>query len=445
MSYYSLLQFSKWMGWQGLADEAITGVSVDSRLIQPGHLFFALEGANTDGHLFLKEVAEKKAAGAVVSKNYPGRIEGLPLIKVDNVLLALQSLCQKMMESRKQKIVAVTGSVGKTTTKDFITTLLSEKYKVASTPGNSNSQIGLPLSLFNHTKGNEEILVLEMGMTHPGQISRLVQLAPPDIAVLTKVALVHACNFDSLEGIAQAKSEIFSHTKTSTAIFDRHNVNYRQLMKLDNKKRINFAIQCNDSSYNLNFKDGIVEIKTAGEEFVYDFWKIPGKHNLHNYLASIVVARELSLSWEEIRKGTARLSLPERRLQKVEKEGLLFINDSYNASPESVKAALKSIPEPAKGRRKIAVLGEMLELGKFSRPCHLETARFALRHLDALFCYGQECYPMKEIWEQAGKPVCWASDRAGILDSLRKMVCAGDVILLKGSRSKEVWKVLEEL
>lgn len=433
------------MGDPVVEEKEITGVAVDSRLVQPGHLFFALEGEKTNGHLFLKEVVQKQGAAAVVHKSYPHTIEGLPLIKVDDVLTTLQTLCKKMMEERKQKIVAITGSIGKTTTKDFTRTLLSQKYQVASTPGNSNSQIGLPLAIFNHTTGKEDVLVLEMGMTLSGEISRLVQMIPPDIAVLTKTALVHAMNFNSLEEIGRAKAEIFSHPKTTIAIFDRYCINYREIKKGKELKTLTFALESKDADYSLVVKQDKVEISSPEGEYTLAVPKIPGKHNLHNYLAAVVTARALSLSWEEIKQGTALLSLPERRLQPIEKNGILFINDSYNASPAAVKAALKSLPAPKPGGKKIAVLGEMLELGKFSRPCHIDVGTFALRHLDYLFCYGQECSHIKRVWDQAGKPATWGMERSEILEELRRTAQEGDVVLLKGSRSKQVWKVLEEL
>lgn len=176
-------------------DFVFNNVCVDSRLISPGDLFVALPGNQTDGHHFLPQAKACGAVAAVVCSSYRGPDFGLPLIAVPDTLKFLQESARKKVKESRSKVVAVTGSVGKTTTKDFITHLVSQKYRVASTPGNSNSQIGLPLALLNHFEGTEEIVVVEMGMTLPGQIAGLVSIAPPDIAVITSVALVHAAFF----------------------------------------------------------------------------------------------------------------------------------------------------------------------------------------------------------------------------------------------------------
>lgn len=209
------------LGLPKTGEAIVRGVAVDSRQIKPGDLFFALPGAKADGHTFLEEAAKKGAAGAVVHHSYNGADFGLPLIKSDDVLQTLQELARKKVESARPRIVGITGSLGKTTTKEFVTTLLKAKYRVAASPGNSNSQIGLPLAILNHSGEGDEILVLEMGMTHPGEIHKLVSIAPPEVAVVTKVALVHACNFESIEEIAHAKGEIFSHPLTKMGIYNK--------------------------------------------------------------------------------------------------------------------------------------------------------------------------------------------------------------------------------
>jgi UDP-N-acetylmuramoyl-tripeptide--D-alanyl-D-alanine ligase len=421
------------------------GVCVDSRLLEPGQLFFALPGMHVDGHRYLAEAASKGAVAAVVNREYAGEDFGLPLLRVENGLLALQGLAKKVLGQRSSQVVAVTGSYGKTTTKDFVSTILMDRFKIASSPGNSNSQIGLPLAILNHTSGDEELLILEMGMTHPGQLSALVDIAPPVIALITAIGLVHACNFDSLVQIAQAKAEIFSHPKTQLGIFHHEILSSGEVRQIGSCRKLTFSETSKEADYVLERRKDRLHVHEKGTETAYlPLLSIPGEHYHHNFLAAIAVARALNMSWEEIADRQPFLQLPERRLQFVEKKGVLFIDDSYNASEMTVKAALRSMPQPKSGRRKVAVIGEMLELGKFSKRCHLEVGEFAMKHVDWMLCLGTECAPIYTCWTQAGRPVVWENERSALVSTLRSHLRPGDVVLLKGSRLKQLWKILEE-
>lgn len=424
----------------------IEGVSVDSRAIRSGELFVALVGERVDGHTYLPEVQKKGACAAIVSKAYHGPDYGMPLIRVEDPLHALQDLAKAVLSQQNARVVAVTGSIGKTTTKEFIKTLLSKRYRVAASPGNSNSQVGVPLAILNHTTGEEEIIVLEMGMTMPGQISRLVQIAPPEVAVLTTVALVHACNFDRLEDIARAKGEIFSHFKTKLGLLHREICNYEDILQIGSCRKVSFSTTAKEADYYLNKQENNT-IFSALEKQAFCLGKLtlPGEHNLHNFLAATAVARYFNVPWEDIKASLKDLALPDKRLQFIQKSGMTFLNDSYNASELSVKAALETLPEAEAGGSKIAVLGSMMELGKFSDDCHRRVGEFALNHVEKVYCLGEECRPIYEVWKKAGKPVDLFTDRKSLVDYLRQILKPSDVVLLKGSRSKELWKVLEEL
>lgn len=432
------------------ASTPVTGVAVDSRLLQPGQLFFAIPGAQTDGHHYLEQVAAQQAAGAVVSISYKGPSFGLPLVRSENPLLALQQLARADLAQRRSKVIAITGSVGKTTTKDFVSTLLSQKYKIACTPGNSNSQIGMPLALLNHTEGNEDFFILEMGMTHPGNIAQLTTIAPPFLVMITQVALVHAANFHSLEEIADTKGEILDHPATEAAFLCCDHPFFLKLSKRGCAHKIGYSSVDPKSDFYISVDGDSATVYAQGEAIPIGKIPVPGEHNRVNLLAAIACARYLEMSWEQIKNGLRLLKLPERRLEVISKRDVLFVNDSYNASEISLKAALKSLPNPAKGGRTIAVLGEMLELGKFSEECHLEVAKVAASHVDAVLCIGEGCAPIYDHWNSLKRPVFWVKKRSEegrqqLTLELKQVVRPGDVVLLKGSRSNQLWKILEEV
>nr|MBA3816683.1 UDP-N-acetylmuramoyl-tripeptide--D-alanyl-D-alanine ligase [Parachlamydiaceae bacterium] len=280
----------------------ISGVSVDSRLSTNGDLFFALPGAMVDGHSFLADVATKGAVAAVVKCDYAGPNYGMELLHSEDVLASLQLLAHNFVKQSRAITVAVTGSVGKTTTKDFITTLLKSKYKVSSSPGNSNSQVGLPLAILNHSTLEEDFLVLEMGMTHPGQIAKLVQIAPPSLAVITSIALVHAGNFDSIEEIARAKAELFSHPDTKLGIYPKEYNFGEVLSKTGSSRKLAFSTKLSTADYFLDTLKDNLTLFTHGESLSqFPLSNLPGEHNHHNFLAAAVAARNLGMSWEEIR------------------------------------------------------------------------------------------------------------------------------------------------
>ena len=430
------------LGKETKSKAIVKGVAVDTRLTRPGDLFFALPGDRVDGHTFLEQAAKSGAAGAVVKTGYQEESFGLALIHVDDVLEALQNLAKNILQRSHARIVAVTGSLGKTTTKGFIVSLLKNKYRVTASPGNSNSQIGLPLAIINEVTLEEDLIVLEMGMTLPGQISKLIQIAPPHIAVVTTVALVHACSFDSIDDIARAKSEIFTHPATEIGIYHRDVDHQGVLSQSGVCEKLSFSTTSPEADFYMT-SDAIIGPSKIPEHFPP--LAIPGAHNKHNFLCAVAVAKCLGMSTEEIIAAQAQLELPERRLQFIEKCGALFINDAYNASELSIKAALNSLPEPKPGGKKIAVLGGIVELGKFSEACHRAVGEYALDRVDHLFCFGDDCLPIAERWLAVERRVVWGENRGEVVAALRKELQPGDVVLLKGSRAKEVWKVLDEL
>lgn len=430
-----------------LPNAQIPGYCVDSRNLKRGELFFALKGERIDGHDYLFEAEQKGAAAAVVSCKYMGAEPSrLPLIRVSNPLHSLQKIARHVLAAGHSRIVAITGSLGKTTTKEFVNTLLKEKYITATSPGNNNSQVGLPLSILNHTNGNEEILIFEMGMSQPGHLSGLIEIAPPEVSVLTSVALVHACNFNSIEDIAWAKSEIFGCNATRLGIICHDIPIYEDILSVGSCRKQSFSRLSQNADYSIDLENqNLLKANLESKSIFLDGFNIPGKHNLLNLLAAVAVARYFHVTWEEIRQRLPLLQLPDKRLQLVARNGILFINDSYNAAEPSVIAALENMPKPMGQGRRIAVLGGMAELGKFSNDCHRRVGEHALNHVEEMYCLGEECQPIYESWKIFGRKVELFHDFSDLLDCLKKALKPSDVVLIKGSNAKQMWKIIEEI
>lgn len=443
---HTLRQVAMYLNLKTGIAASVNGVNIDTRILKPGDLFFALKGDRVDGHNFLSEAASKRASAAIVASTYEGPCYGLPILKVEDPLQALQELTKEVLKEQKPRIVAVTGSVGKTTTKEFISTFLRSRYKLASSLGNYNSQAGIPLTILNHTTGAEEVLVLEMGMTLPGHLARLVQIAPPEVAVLTAVTLVHAVNFKGVEEIAWTKSEIFSSPQTRLAILPREVTAYQEIINQYSSNFVSYSTCQTEADYYLNpEKPSLLYAHKESLQRHLPSLQVPGKHNLSNLLAAISVARYFSLSWEEIAALIPALSLIPNRLQFIEHQEMLFLNDAYNACELSTKAALDTLPLAQAPGRKIAVLGSMLELGKFSDESHQRVGEYAVECVDQLYCLGEECLPMHRQFQKAGKPSQLFLERLDLVEHLRKILKPLDVVLLKGSCSKELWKILDEI
>ncbi|CCB85837.1 UDP-N-acetylmuramoyl-tripeptide--D-alanyl-D-alanine ligase [Parachlamydia acanthamoebae] len=429
-------------------DSFTPSVVVDSRLLQKNDLFIALPGEKTDGHHFLNEVEKKGAAAAIVSNDFLRQNKTnfhMPILGVDDVLEALQKLAQEYLKQRQVKIVAITGSVGKTTTKHLLFQLLQKHFSVAFSPGNQNSQIGLPLSILNHYHGHEDVLILEMGMTAQGHIQKLIEIAPPDIAIVTALELVHVAGVHSLENIAHAKREILTHPKTMLGLIPSEIPFYALLHETGTCRKQSFSTLSIQADYCLHEQDQHLQIRDSqGLSPLLPRLPFLGKHNQHNFLAAISACRALGMTWSDIQQVIPTLTLPERRLEQVIKKGILFINDSYNAALTSVKAALDALPPPLQfSGKRIGVIGEMVELGTFSEACHREVGILSLAKLDLMICYGDGCLPIEEVWKKHNKPVHLTLTFEQVIAELKQHVLPGDVVLLKGSNKKQLWKVLE--
>jgi UDP-N-acetylmuramoyl-tripeptide--D-alanyl-D-alanine ligase len=420
----------------------ISNYQIDSRCVGEGSLFFALPGAKVNGHAFLQEVRQKGAVGAVVSQDYQGPDYGLVLLRVADVGGALRALARQFLVEHPAQVIGVTGSVGKTTTKECIAALLGGKFRVGKSPASYNTKLTLPQTLLNR-EGGEGVLVLEMGASEPGDISRLIDVAPPLIAVLTKVGLCHVENYPAgLDQIAEEKGKIFSHPHTRLAVFDH--ALQPQFAHLSIEK-ISFSLEDRTADYFLSPLDAKFAVDERGvRAHVFDL-PFRESHWLHDFLAAVAVARSMGIAWDEIQRRIAEIKRPKMRFERLEKEGVLFINDAYNANPESMRAALSSLPAPKEGGKKIAVLGTMKELGDFSEREHRELGRFAQKYVDHLLVLGEEATPLYEGFAEVQKPAELFLHISDIALRLQELMRPGDTVLVKGSRSLQMETVFNLL
>lgn len=418
-----------------LGAKRIAGFSIDSRTIKEGELFCAIIGERHDGHEHFEEAVKRGASALLVERKVNSSV---PVIVVESVEHALKKAASEVYRGSKVKGIAVTGSNGKTTTKEFMAQLLEGAFK---TPGNANSQVGLPLALLNGLRGNEPYAILEMGMSKPGEIANLVKVAPPHVAVINTVSYCHAENFPLLKDIAKAKAEIFSHESTIHKLYHRP---IEMLLSKELSGAIPFDLNAKELPFTIVCEQGHYYFYEQGQK--HDLGSIPFReeHLLHNLLAALAGLSLAGVPIERVLTKISQLKLPEKRFQLVQKQGALYVNDAYNASPESMKAALKSLPKPIGFGKRIGVLGSMKELGKFSENCHREVGKFSLQVLDELICFGKECAPLVDEWKKAGREVYFTEDFDELKSRLSHIVKRDDVVLLKGSNSNQLWKLVEE-
>lgn len=428
---------------------SVLGFAIDSRKIEPGALFFALPGEKADGHQFLEQVAQKGACGAVVSEAYRGEDFGLVLLKVKEVRQALHALAKEAFKVRKETVVAITGSMGKTTTKEFVAELLSAKFRVHKTPGNWNSQLTLPLTLL-HLKEEADILVLEMGMSQKGHIEKLVELAPPDIGVVTRIAPAGMEDFQGgLHAIASAKGEIFTHPKTKIGVISGNAARYGEILYRGTCSKVIYGwkeelIDYRLADYVMEKEKGAVRIQERDHSISPPLsLSFDASHLQENFLAAVAVGRILGLSWWEIQEKSKMLAPFPKRFEKIEREGVIFIQDCYNANPDSVCAALKNTPKPERGGRFIGVLGMMPDLGSHADYYHRYVGEFSQNYLDHVLSIGEAAKSLVQAFSSSGKPAEHFSDLSSIKHRLFELVKPGDVVLIKGSNSLKLWEILD--
>ena len=432
-------------------DLTVGGVSIDSRRINPGDMFIALEGESFDGHDFISRAIENGAA-LVVAQKVLNECR-IPYILVEDTLKALQEIARYYRNKFHIPFVAITGSSGKTTTKDMIASVLSQRFRVLKTEGNLNNAIGLPLTLLN-LQYSHEIAVLEMGMNSPGEISLLSDIVRQDISVISNIGTAHIEMLGSRENILKAKLEIFSYFDSgSTAVINGDN---DMLASFDSKEYMIVRYGLDESNdiyaYGIEEKGEEGIVFTVDIEGVPESFKVllPGMHNVYNALSAIAIARFFGMEAEDIRKGLMSFKPSKMRMDIINlRSGIKIINDAYNANPESMRAAMNVLQSLKSQRRSVCILGDMLELGDSSEREHYGIGEYAAATgVDVIAAIGNFADAVKRGAEASGKDskniyVFPAKEEAVL--HLGKILKPGDVVLVKGSRSIKMEYIVDFL
>jgi UDP-N-acetylmuramoyl-tripeptide--D-alanyl-D-alanine ligase len=430
--------------------EQITqGYSIDSRTVGPGELFFAVKGERLDGHDFVSAALERCAVAAVVRKDQRSRYpETFPILAVDDTLVALQTLATAVRKVWGKPLVGVTGSVGKTTTKEAIAHVLGTKFRVLKSEGNFNNHFGLPLMLLK-LEPEHDVAVIEMGMSHAGEIRALAKIAQPEIGVVTNVAPVHLEFFDSLAGIARAKYELIESLPSSGAAVLNADDEYVSQFGRDFKGQI---IRYGMSPTADVRAENIQSRGVQGSQFdilaagMRETARLPlvGEHNILNALAAVSVGLARGMKLQETVAALATLSPADKRGQVLQLGNITVVNDCYNSNPQALKAMVEALAG-MKATRRIVVAGEMLELGSAGEEMHRAAGQeIAGRRIDVLVGVRGQAQAMVDSARAAGMHALFTATPEEAAEWLARETRDGDVVLLKASRGVKLEKALEK-
>ena len=450
-------------------DQVITDAAIDSRQVIPGALFVALPGENVDGHDYVGEAFERGASVALVERDMsadfpvldlrePTAIEQIEVIDlpiclwVSDSLEALQRIARRWRDTLSVRVIGVTGSVGKSTTKELTAEVLEQRYRTMKNPGNLNNEIGLPLSLLRLTEAHERA-VLEMGFYVPGEIALLCEIAQPQVGVITNISQVHLERAGTMEAIVQGKGELVESLPPApdgVAVLNFDDLLTRQMAERTQATVFYYGLAPEADLWASEIRglglEGVRFVMNYRGESIYIRVPLLGRHSVHTALRAAAVGLVEGLSWEEI-VGGLQSSQSQLRLVAVQgPKGALLIDDTYNAAPPSVIAALNLLAE-LDGRR-VAVLGDMLELGEYEERGHRMVGARAAQVADELVTVGRRAQWIANEALLAGlmeSQVVVLEDSQAAIEYLRDCVGANDVVLIKGSRGVNMDQIVVEL
>jgi UDP-N-acetylmuramoyl-tripeptide--D-alanyl-D-alanine ligase len=433
----------------GDAESAISRVSTDSRTLQRGDLFVPIRGENFDGHQFVEQAAQRGATGALVEQEWSGSVpETFALIRVADTLVGYQQIAAHYRKSLGLKVIAITGSNGKTSTKDFVAAALGRHFRVTKTEGNFNNHVGLPRTILD-ANSEHQIAVWELGMNHPGEIAALAALAAPDAGIITNIGIAHIEFMGSREAIALEKGALAESIGAEGTVILNGDDPFSEGIAARTRAKIVLAgvqrgaVRAEDIRQNASGSEFTI---LEGAHRCRAQLPVPGLHMVQNALLAVAAGRVFGLSIEECAAGLASTPLTKARLQLRDLRGVQFLDDSYNANPESMKAALHTLVELDADGKRIAVLGQMSELGVTSEEGHADVGRTAAElRIDHLITVGELGAEISRAANSAGLQritnVATQSEAAELLSDIAE---PGDLVLVKGSRSARMEHVLEE-
>lgn len=443
-----LTEIADWIQVEGQHMEGIIvhGASIDSRTIKKGDLFIPFRGEQVNGHKYVEQAIEKGAVASLWMKEEPNPPEHLPLIFVDDPEFALQEIARTYRGLLGCKVIGITGSNGKTSTKDLIASVLSPYFNVRKTVGNYNNELGMPLTILSLDE-ETEFAVLEMGMSNFGEISFLSKLARPHYVVITNIGEAHLQDLGSREGIAKAKFEIVDGLVPGGKLFyDGDEILLNEFISQttgielfsfgkDDRSALSYQSVQSVENGSLFTTVGIIE-----DEFMIPVY---GSHQVQNTLAAILLANQIGICVEDIQKALSKATLTDMRMQPLlSKSGVLFINDAYNSAPTSLSAALDFISETELRSKKWVILGDMLELGENEKTYHESFAGQLINmNLEGVLLYGELMESLYKELQKCGAKMklVWSKDDfEPITDAIHKFTDKNSIVLLKGSRGLEL-------
>jgi len=452
MNPLPLSQIAKFAGASlssGDGSVMIDEVSTDSRTLRAGELFVALRGENFDGHNFVESAAKAGAAGAIVDSNWKSPVpENFAFIRTKDTLQAYQRLAANYRKSLALKVVAITGSNGKTSTKDFSASVLARRFRVTKTEGNFNNHVGLPRTVLDATS-QDEVAVWEIGMNHPGEVAALSKIAAPDAAIITNIGVAHIEFMGSREAIAREKGALAESVGSEGTVILNADDPFSEGIATRARAKVVFAGTKGGTVRAIEIRqsaDGSEFTILEGAHRCRALLPVPGLHMVQNALLAVAAGRAFGLSIEECAAGLATAPLAKARLQIKEIGGVQFLDDSYNANPDSMKAALRTLVELDADGKRIAVLGEMRELGDESERGHREVGETAAAlKIDQLITIGNTAAAIADAARHAGlRKTTILSSTSEAAELLDEIAAPGDLILIKGSRVTRTEEVIEQ-
>src|SRR5436190_17111005 len=450
MNPLRLSQIAKFAGaldFSGDGTVVIDKIGTDSRTLKGGELFIALRGENFDGHNFVEAAAKANAAGAIVESNWKGKLpETFALIRAEDTLRAYQELAANYRRSLSLKVVAITGSNGKTSTKDFAAAVLARRFRVTKTEGNFNNHVGLPRTILEAT-AQHEVAVWEIGMNHPGEVAALSKLAAPDVAIITNIGIAHIEFMGSREKIAEEKGALAEAVAANGRVILNTDDSFTKTIAARARGKVILAgisagmIRADEISQSATGTDFTI---LEGAHRCRAQLPVPGLHMVQNALLAVTAGRMFDVSLEDCAAGLTAAPLTKARLQIKDIAGVQFLDDSYNANPDSMKAALRTLVELDTDGKRIAVLGEMLELGEESERGHREVGETAAGlKIDKLIAIGDVAAGIADGARNAGlKNTAVVKSTSEAAELLTEIAQPGDLVLIKGSRGARTEEVI---